>query len=85
MTTEKVNLLDFDRQGLRKFFADELGEKAFRADQVMKWIYHFGVDNFDNMTNINKKLREKLQQRCTVTAPTVEKLSTPQMALLNGQ
>ncbi|EFP95617.1 bifunctional tRNA (adenosine(37)-C2)-methyltransferase TrmG/ribosomal RNA large subunit methyltransferase RlmN [Vibrio caribbeanicus] len=71
MTTEKVNLLDFDRQGLRKFFADELGEKAFRADQVMKWIYHFGVDNFDNMTNINKKLREKLQQRCTVTAPTV--------------
>jgi 23S rRNA (adenine2503-C2)-methyltransferase len=71
MTTEKVNLLDFDRQGLRKFFADELGEKAFRADQVMKWIYHFGVDNFDNMTNINKKLREKLQHRCTVTAPTV--------------
>jgi 23S rRNA (adenine2503-C2)-methyltransferase len=56
---------------LRKFFADELGEKAFRADQVMKWIYHFGVDNFDNMTNINKKLREKLQQHCTVTAPTV--------------
>lgn len=39
MTTEKINLLDFDRQGMRKFFAEELGEKAFRAEQVMKWIY----------------------------------------------
>ena len=37
MSTEKVNLLDFDRKGLRKFFAEELGEKAFRADQLMKW------------------------------------------------
>ncbi|WP_045383340.1 bifunctional tRNA (adenosine(37)-C2)-methyltransferase TrmG/ribosomal RNA large subunit methyltransferase RlmN [Vibrio campbellii] len=71
MTTEKINLLDFDRKGMRQFFADELGEKAFRADQVMKWIYHFGVDDFDNMTNINKKLREKLQHKCEIKAPTV--------------
>ncbi len=47
MTTEKINLLDFDRKGMRQFFAEELGEKAFRADQVMKWIYHFGVDDFE--------------------------------------
>ncbi|EJE8674955.1 bifunctional tRNA (adenosine(37)-C2)-methyltransferase TrmG/ribosomal RNA large subunit methyltransferase RlmN [Vibrio parahaemolyticus] len=71
MTTEKINLLDFDRKGMRQFFAEELGEKAFRADQVMKWIYHFGVDDFDNMTNINKKLREKLQHKCEIKAPTV--------------
>ncbi|WP_456296781.1 bifunctional tRNA (adenosine(37)-C2)-methyltransferase TrmG/ribosomal RNA large subunit methyltransferase RlmN [Vibrio sp. AK197] len=71
MTTEKINLLDFDRKGLREFFAEELGEKAFRADQVMKWIYHFGVDDFEKMTNINKKLQAKLIERCEVTAPTV--------------
>jgi 23S rRNA (adenine2503-C2)-methyltransferase len=71
MTIKKVNLLDFDRNGLRQFFADELGEKAFRADQVMKWIYHFGCDNFDNMTNINKVLREKLKAHCDIIAPTV--------------
>ena len=47
-----VNLLDFDRQGLRKFFAEELSEKAFRADQVMKWIYHFGCDDFEQMTKL---------------------------------
>ena len=40
-STEKVNLLNFTRQELREFFKS-LGEKPFRADQVMKWIYHFG-------------------------------------------
>ncbi|WP_028023717.1 bifunctional tRNA (adenosine(37)-C2)-methyltransferase TrmG/ribosomal RNA large subunit methyltransferase RlmN [Enterovibrio calviensis] len=71
MTTEKINLLDFDRQALRAFFADELGEKAFRADQIMKWMYHFGVDDFDQMNNINKKLREKLNAKCEIRAPEV--------------
>ena len=71
MTTAKVNLLDFDRKGLRKFFTEELNEKAFRADQVMKWMYHFGVDDFEKMNNINKKLREKLQRRCEIVAPVV--------------
>jgi len=71
MTTEKINLLDFDREGLRKFFIEELGEKAFRAEQVMKWIYHFGCDDFEKMTNLNKKLREKLIAQCEVRAPVV--------------
>lgn len=71
MTTTKINLLDFNRQMMREFFAEELGEKAFRADQVMKWIYHFGCDDFDKMTNINKVLREKLHQRCEIKAPVV--------------
>ena len=35
----KVNLLDFDRQSLRDFFT-QIGEKPYRAEQVMKWIYH---------------------------------------------
>ncbi len=73
MTTEKINLLDFDRQALRTFFAEELGEKAFRADQIMKWMYHFGVDDFDKMTNINKNLREKLKNIACIKAPEVSK------------
>lgn len=71
MTTVKVNLMDFDRQGLRRYFAEELGEKAFRADQVMKWIYHFGCDDFEQMTNLNKNLREKLMRVAEVRAPYV--------------
>ncbi|SHF99193.1 bifunctional tRNA (adenosine(37)-C2)-methyltransferase TrmG/ribosomal RNA large subunit methyltransferase RlmN [Vibrio gazogenes] len=71
MTTQKINLLDFDRTALRQFFTEELNEKAFRADQIMKWIYHFGCDDFELMTNINKKLREKLKNRCEIKAPLV--------------
>lgn len=68
--TEKVNLLDFTRAQLREFFAS-LGEKPFRADQVMKWIYHFGLDDFDQMTDINKKLREQLKTIAIIKAPTI--------------
>lgn len=71
MTITKVNLLDFDRKGLRKYFSEELNEKAFRADQIMKWIYHFGCDDFVQMNNINKTLRTKLQERCEIRAPYV--------------
>lgn len=67
---KKVNLLDLNRQGMREFF-QELGEKPFRADQVMKWLYHYCVDNFDEMTNLNKVLREKLKEIAEIRAPEV--------------
>ncbi len=67
---KKINLMDLTRQQMREFFK-ELGEKPFRADQLVKWIYHFGEDNFDNMTNINKKLREKLKSVAEIKAPEV--------------
>ncbi|KFZ31323.1 ribosomal RNA large subunit methyltransferase N [Pseudidiomarina salinarum] len=67
---KKVNLLDLNRQGMRDFF-NELGEKPFRADQVMKWVYHYCVDDFDQMTNLNKGLREKLKQIAEIRAPEV--------------
>ena len=68
--TNKINLLDLTRSQMQAFFV-ELGEKPFRADQVMKWIYHFCVDDFDKMSNINKVLREKLKARCVIEAPVV--------------
>ncbi|QPB43000.1 bifunctional tRNA (adenosine(37)-C2)-methyltransferase TrmG/ribosomal RNA large subunit methyltransferase RlmN [Rodentibacter haemolyticus] len=68
--TKKINLMDLTRRQMREFF-QELGEKPFRADQLVKWIYHFGEDNFDNMTNINKKLREKLKTVAEIKAPEV--------------
>lgn len=68
--SEKINLMNLTRQQMREFFK-ELGEKPFRADQLVKWIYHFGEDNFDNMTNINKKLREKLKAVAEIKAPEV--------------
>ncbi|WP_445425416.1 MULTISPECIES: bifunctional tRNA (adenosine(37)-C2)-methyltransferase TrmG/ribosomal RNA large subunit methyltransferase RlmN [unclassified Alishewanella] len=65
-----VNLLDLTRSQMQEFFVT-LGEKPFRADQVMKWIYHYCVDDFDKMTNINKKLRDVLKTCCEIKAPVV--------------
>ncbi|TYA47546.1 bifunctional tRNA (adenosine(37)-C2)-methyltransferase TrmG/ribosomal RNA large subunit methyltransferase RlmN [Aggregatibacter actinomycetemcomitans] len=67
---KKVNLMNLTRAQMREFFA-ELGEKPFRADQLVKWIYHFGEDNFDNMTNLNKALREKVKTMAEIKAPEV--------------
>ncbi|CWX01028.1 bifunctional tRNA (adenosine(37)-C2)-methyltransferase TrmG/ribosomal RNA large subunit methyltransferase RlmN [Haemophilus influenzae] len=69
-SAKKINLMDLTRQQMREFFK-QLGEKPFRADQLVKWVYHFGEDNFDNMTNINKKLREKLKAVAEIKAPEV--------------
>ncbi|HAT42016.1 MAG TPA: bifunctional tRNA (adenosine(37)-C2)-methyltransferase TrmG/ribosomal RNA large subunit methyltransferase RlmN [Rheinheimera sp.] len=69
-TIEKVNLLDLSRPQLKEFLVS-LGEKPFRADQLMKWIYHFCIDDFDAMTNINKELRAKLKAHAVIEAPEV--------------
>ncbi|MBT1452380.1 bifunctional tRNA (adenosine(37)-C2)-methyltransferase TrmG/ribosomal RNA large subunit methyltransferase RlmN [Glaciecola sp. XM2] len=67
---KKVNLLNFNRAGLRDYFAS-IGEKPFRADQLMKWIYQAGESDFEKMTNINKALRVKLQENCEIRAPEI--------------
>lgn len=46
------------------------GEKPFRAKQVFEWIYR-GVESFDEMTNVNKALREKLAQAFTLNGVTL--------------
>ena len=66
----KTNLLNLNRQDMETFFA-QLGEKAFRASQVMKWIYHYGVDDFDAMTNLSKVLRTRLKECAEITLPEV--------------
>ncbi|WP_340607915.1 bifunctional tRNA (adenosine(37)-C2)-methyltransferase TrmG/ribosomal RNA large subunit methyltransferase RlmN [Xenorhabdus bharatensis] len=69
-TSGKINLLDLNRKQMRQFFI-EMGEKPFRADQVMKWMYHYCYDDFEQMTDINKVLRAKLQQVAEIRAPEV--------------
>ncbi len=66
-----VNLLDFDQPKLAAFFA-ELGEKPFRAKQLMRWMHHFGVNDFGQMTDVAKTLREKLAQVAEIRAPEVK-------------
>lgn len=54
-----TNLLGLDRAGLEEFFAG-IGEKKFRATQVMKWIHQLGVVDFQEMNNLSKDLRNQL-------------------------
>lgn len=69
-TTGKVNLLDLDRCDLEAFFV-ALGEKPFRATQIMKWIYHERVIDFAAMTNLSKALRERLAECAEIRLPEV--------------
>src|SRR5690606_5996459 len=70
--TEKVNLLGLSVDKLAAFF-DGLGEKRFRAVQVLKWIHQNGADDFDQMTNVSKALRAKLADVAEIRAPKVLK------------
>jgi len=65
-----TNLLDLDRAGMRAYFA-ELGEKPFRADQVLKWIYHRGETDFAAMTDLAKSLRQRLAAEAEVRPPQI--------------
>jgi 23S rRNA (adenine2503-C2)-methyltransferase len=67
----KINLLNLDREGLERFFADELGEKRFRAHQVMKWIYHRHICDFEQMSDLGKDLRNKLSALAVAEPPGV--------------
>lgn len=66
-----VNLLDFNQAQLADYFR-EIGEKPFRAKQLMRWMHHFGVRDFEQMTDIAKTLRERLAQQASITPPQVQ-------------
>ena len=67
---EKTNLLGMNRQDMEAFFT-ELGEKAFRASQLMKWIHQYNVDDFAQMTNISKALQQRMVEKAEIRAPEV--------------
>ena len=66
------NLLNFDVQRLTAWFAS-MGEKPFRARQILRWVHKVGEPDFAAMTDIAALLREKLQQQAYVTAPQVKR------------
>jgi len=66
----KLNLLGLSREALVDFFA-EMGEKPFRAQQLMKWLYHRGVSDFEQMTDMSKALRTKLAQVACIIVPEI--------------
>ena len=70
MAEPKTNLLGMPRPALESFFAN-LGEKPYRADQVMRWIYRARVTDIDAMTNISRSLRGRLKEIAEIRVPAI--------------
>ncbi|MCK0537781.1 23S rRNA (adenine(2503)-C(2))-methyltransferase RlmN [Alcanivorax quisquiliarum] len=66
----KVNLLGFSYAEMEAFCL-EIGEKKFRAQQLLKWIHHHQVDDFEQMTDLGKAFRARLSELAEIRAPIV--------------
>lgn len=67
---QKINLMGMPQHKLETFF-EGLGEKRFRATQLLKWIHQLGVTDFQLMSNISKSLRNKLEEIAEISAPEI--------------
>lgn len=70
VTESKKNLLDLAQPELRSFF-ESIGEQPFRAEQLLKWIYHQQVTDFAEMTNLGKELRSRLAEIAEIALPRI--------------
>jgi len=70
-TASKMNLLGMSQDALAQFFVEH-GDKPFRARQVLQWIYQREVTDFDDMTDLSKKLRVWLKDAAEVTLPEIQ-------------
>ena len=66
-----TNLADYDKNGLEAFFKG-LGEKPFRAQQVIQWIHKHGVIDISKMTNLSTNLRDTLSSQCVIEMPKIK-------------
>src|SRR3990167_10322372 len=70
LVAAKVNLLGLNHQAMIAFFS-KLGEKPYRAQQVLKWIHAIGTQDFQQMTDLSKALRQKLTETAEITLPEI--------------
>ncbi len=71
----RVNLLDFDAAALAMYF-ESLGEKPFRARQVLRWMHRRGAADFEAMSDLAKSLRAKLSEYAHIASPNALSDST---------
>jgi len=69
---QRTNLLGLDRAALENYFI-AMGDKKFRATQIMKWIHQLGQTDFQQMNNLSKDLRSRLAETCCIENLQVEK------------
>ena len=62
--------MDLTRKELGEYFLN-LGEKEYRATQIIKWMHQRGASDISKMTDLSKELRENLSKKCEIRAPEV--------------
>jgi len=67
---KKLNLLGLDLDDLKVYF-ESIGQKPFRATQLLKWIHQFNESDFTKMTNIGKTLQADLLQSACIAVPEI--------------
>lgn len=70
-THSKTNLVGMSRPELEEFFIS-LGDKKFRAQQLLQWVYQRGVVDFSDMTDFSKSLRGLLEEKAQIIVPQIE-------------
>ena len=66
----KVNLLGLDRAGMLAYCA-ALGEKPFRAHQLLRWIHQRGEDDWNAMSDLARSFRDRLREDAVIKAPAI--------------
>ncbi len=66
----RINLLDLDEAGLQAFFIS-IGEQPWRAQQVLKSVYHQQVTDFGQMSNLGLELRQRLCEIAEIRTPVI--------------
>ena len=65
MSSQRHNLLGLSREELARF-AEQLGERPYRGNQVFAWLYERGATTFSTMSDLGKAFRERLETSATI-------------------
>lgn len=71
MKSEATNIRQLSLDELQNYF-EQMGEKKFRAKQVYEWIWQKHAPGFEEMTNLSKELRAKLNEHFSFPALQIE-------------
>lgn len=70
MSEQTVNMMSMDRMAMESFFQD-MGEKGFRAKQILQWIYQRNITDYSSMTDLSRSLRDKLSSLSSIDLPEI--------------
>ena len=73
MISDKKDIRSLSKEELRGFF-ESIGDKAFRGNQVYEWLWSKGIHRFEDMTNISKETRARLEENYVINHIEVDSL-----------